>query len=507
LKNTIKSHLFRELPSVDELLRRSEISALVVEHGTPAATDAARIVLGHIREEIASGLLDASALKLALKGVTEAVEAQLRQALRPSLRAVINATGVILHTNLGRAPLSDVAIEHIRQTAGCYSNLEFDIERGERGKRDVHVQRLFQKLLSSDAENAGLRPAGQSRAAVPASISTIVVNNNAAAVLLALNTLADGGEVIVSRGELVEIGGSFRIPDVMAKSGATLREIGTTNRTRIADYENAINERTRLLLRVHRSNFEISGFTEQASTEELVALATKRGIPLMEDLGSGALVDLENFGIHGETNVLNSLRTGVDILTYSGDKLLGGPQAGLISGRADLVACMRSNSLFRALRVDKLTYAALEATLLAYVKRDHDAIPVLKMMRLTKEEIGKRAEALATQVRSSESPHVSQKQRDIGHPQSNRASADLKIEVVDGESVIGGGAAPSSVLPTRLLALSCESLSADEVAARLRASAPAIVARVEDGRVLLDLRTVFAGQDALIVAALHRIAA
>ena len=302
--------------------------------------------------------------------------------------------------------------------------------------------------------------------------------------LLALNTLAEGGEVIVSRGELVEIGGSFRIPDVMAKSGATLREVGTTNRTRVADYEKAITERTRLLLRVHRSNFEITGFTEQASTAELVTLARQRGVPLMEDLGSGALVDLQSFGISGEPSVLDSLRAGVDIVTYSGDKLLGGPQAGLISGRADLVTRMRANSLFRALRVDKLTYAALEATLLAYVKRDHDSIPILRMMRLSKEEIGKRGEVLAAQVRSQK----------------------FEIEIADGESVIGGGAAPSSVLPTRLLALSCAGLSADELATRLRASDPPIIARVEQGRVLLDLRTVFANQDSIIAAALQRIA-
>jgi L-seryl-tRNA(Ser) seleniumtransferase len=260
--------------------------------------------------------------------------------------------------------------------------------------------------------------------------------------------------------------------------------VGTTNRTRVSDYEKAITERTRLLLRVHRSNFEITGFTEQASTSELVALASQRGLPLMEDLGSGALVDLQNFGINGEPSVLDSLRAGVDIVTYSGDKLLGGPQAGLISGRAELVSRMRANSLFRALRVDKLTYAALEATLLAYVKRDHDAIPTLRMMRLTKQEIGKRAESLAAQL------HLS----------------TLRIEITDGESVIGGGAAPSSVLPTRLLALSSSALSADELAGRLRASDPPIIARVEQARVLLDLRTVFADQDRLIVAALDRIA-
>src|SRR5208282_1035895 len=232
----------------------------------------------------------------------------------------------ILHTNLGRAPLGDAAIEHIRETAAGYSNLEFDLKDGSRGKRDVHVDRLFQRLLDQEVKSEGRTP-----------ISTIVVNNNAAAVLLALNTVAEGGEVIVSRGELVEIGGSFRIPDVMAKSGAILREVGTTNRTRATDYRGAITERTRLLLRVHRSNFEITGFTEQPSTAELVTLARERGIPLMEDLGSGALLDLRSVGVNGEPGVLDSLRSGVDIVTYSGDKLLGGPQAGLISGASKLV--------------------------------------------------------------------------------------------------------------------------------------------------------------------------
>jgi len=491
MKGAAKSELFRELPSVDELLRAPAVAALSSDvassldsnldsnQGLAAVTDAARAVLARLREEISSGLLDASALPIALEGIVGAIAAQLREALTHSLRPVINATGVILHTNLGRAPLAEAALGHLRETAGRFSNLEFDLEAGARGKRDAHVDRLFRSLLSEGAASAHMAtaasavPPGRSPAESSSAISTIVVNNNAAAVLLALNTLADGGEVIVSRGELVEIGGSFRIPDVMAKSGATLREVGTTNRTRAADYEKAITERTRLLLRVHRSNFEITGFTERASTAELVTIARERGLPLMEDLGSGALVDLQNFGISGEPSVLDSLRAGVDIVTYSGDKLLGGPQAGLISGRADLVARMRANSLFRALRVDKLTYAALEATLLAYVKCDHDAIPTLKMMRMTKQEIGGRAEALASQARSSK----------------------LSVDVIDGESVIGGGAAPSSVLPTRLLALSCEGLSADELAARLRGCDPPIIARVADGRVLLDLRTVFAEQD------------
>jgi L-seryl-tRNA(Ser) seleniumtransferase len=470
MTSAAKSELFRELPSVDEVLRTPGVEALVAGHGIAPVTDAARAVVTRVRGEIASGLLDGPGLRLALDDLGSALENQLRQALGHSLRPVINATGVILHTNLGRAPLAETALTHIRETAGRFSNLEFDMDAGERGKRDVHVDRLLRSLLNEVTRSG-------------AEVSSIVVNNNAAAVLLALNTLADRGEVIVSRGELVEIGGSFRIPDVMTKSGAILREVGTTNRTRTSDYERAITERTRLLLRVHRSNFEITGFTEQPSNAELVALARKRGIPLMEDLGSGALFDLRSVGISCEPGVLDSLRSGVDIVTYSGDKLLGGPQAGLISGSAELVRRMRSNSLFRALRVDKLIYAALEATLLAYVRRDHNAIPTLRMMRLTKNEIGERAEALSARI----------------------ATEKLKAEVVDGESLLGGGAAPSSVLPTRLLALTCDGLSANELAARLRTSDPPIISRVEEGRVLLDLRTVFPEQDIALAAALASI--
>jgi L-seryl-tRNA(Ser) seleniumtransferase len=483
---------YRKLPGVDELLRDAGLAALVSKEGKTAVADSCRLVLGRLREEIAAGHLDAVGVDLALSGMTGAVERQLRENLRYSLRTVINATGVILHTNLGRAPLSASALEHIRETAGTYSNLEFDLGCGERGKRDVHVDRLFRKLLFD--ESAELRSSGRAGAPVPtpadptgerrsAAVATIVVNNNAAAVLLALNTLAEGGEVIVSRGELVEIGGSFRIPEVMGKSGAILREVGTTNRTRIADYERAINERSKLLLRVHRSNFEITGFTEQPSIAELVALAQKHKLPLMEDLGSGVLFDLRAVGINDEPGVLDSLRSGVHVVTYSGDKLLGGPQAGLISGREDLVREMRGNSLFRALRVDKLTYAALEATLLAYVKRDYGAIPVLRMMELPKAEIARRAEALVAKLGSN-----------------------FKAELVDGESLLGGGSAPSALLPTKLIALTCPSFSADHLAARLRGSDPPVIARVEEGRVLLDLRTVLPEQDQALGHILVKIA-
>ena len=352
----------------------------------------------------------------------------------------------------------------------------------------MHVDRLFRKLLNDHVRRAAPGCPGEQDSPAQAgvtSISTIVVNNNAAAVLLALNSLADGGEVIVSRGELVEVGGSFRIPDVMSKSHAVLREVGTTNRTRITDYEHAINEKTRLLLRVHRSNFEITGFTEQPPISDLAELAGKRNIPLLEDLGSGSLFDLRAVGVEGESGVLDSLRAGVDVVSYSGDKLLGGPQAGMLSGRSDLIARMRANSLFRALRVDKLTYAALEATLLAYVRHDHEAIPALRMMRLSKADVEKRAAAIMENA--------------------SLALAPLQIEVINGESVIGGGAAPSAVLPTRLLAVTCHGLSADEISVRLRASDPPIVARVEDGRVLLDLRTVFPEQDEDVIAGLQKL--
>jgi L-seryl-tRNA(Ser) seleniumtransferase len=468
VKTETKAALYRKLPSVDEVVRRPTLASLVSQEGLITVTDAARSVLMSLREEIGAGRLDENGIDLALPGLDRAVERTVQQALSYSLRTVINATGVILHTNLGRAPLTVSALEHIRETAAGYSNLEFDTDSGERGKRDVHVDRLFRRLLGEG----------------PAEISTIVVNNNAAAVLLALNTLAEGGEVIVSRGELVEIGGSFRIPDVMTKSNAVLREVGTTNRTRVLDYEHAITDKTRLLLRVHRSNFEITGFTEQPRLDELVELSRKRKIPLVEDLGSGALIDLDSLGITGEPSVPDSLRAGVDLVTYSGDKLLGGPQAGILSGRSDLIARMRSNSLFRALRVDKLTYAALEATLMAYVKGDHDAIPAIRMMRLSKAEVGKRAEAVAAKVQSSK----------------------VTAEAIDGESVIGGGAAPSALLPTRLLAVAVEGLGADELAERLRLSNPPIVARVEEGRVLLDLRTVFPEQDEAVVRAFGQIA-
>jgi L-seryl-tRNA(Ser) seleniumtransferase len=466
-----QSHLFRLLPSVDELLRNPQLEALSRREGRAVTLECARAALEQLRADIAAGELGEEQIKAGLDDLPRDVEQRLKYSLSYSLRPVINATGVILHTNLGRAPLSRAALERAVEVAQGYSNLEFDLATGERGKRDVHVDRLFAKLLNTPERE----------------VSTIVVNNNAAAVLLALNSLAEGGEVLVSRGELVEIGGSFRIPDIMAKSGAALREVGTTNRTRISDYERAVTDRTRLLLRVHRSNFQIVGFTERPSLEELVALGSKHNVPVLEDLGSGELFDLRNVSVRGEPMIAGSLRAGVDIVTYSGDKLLGGPQAGIISGNRELVAKIRANPLFRAMRVDKMFYAALEATLLAYLREDYDSIPALRMMRISVEELAGRAERMAKQLRSS--------------------CPKLHIEVFESRSVLGGGAAPGSTLPARVLAIESTCMNADELCARLRQWETPIIARVEEGRVLLDLRTVEPEQEGKVVAALEGIAA
>ena len=468
-----KSDFLRQLPSVDELVREPVIAALTETSGRATTADAARAVLARLREEIAAGHLDAKGVEMALAGIAGAVERQLHTATQSSLRAVVNATGVILHTNLGRAPLSTAAFDRMREVGAGYSNLEFDLETGERGRRDSHADRLFSTLFAQQVGDDA------------AELATVVVNNNAAAVLLSLNTLAEGGEAVVSRGELVEIGGSFRIPEVMQKAGVTLREVGTTNRTRIADYERAISERTRVLLRVHRSNFQMVGFTEQPALADLVVLGRTHKIPVMEDLGSGALFALRLLGINNEPGVAESLRAGVDVVTYSGDKLMGGPQAGILSGKKKVIAQIRKNPLFRALRVDKLTYAALEATLLAYIRQKTIEIPALAMMQMPAEEIRRRAEAIIAEL---------------------KPAAKLKAELCAGESVIGGGAAPGAKLPTALIALTHAELSADSLARRLREAEPlAIIARVEEGRVLLDLRTVFPAQDGYLAEKLNEL--
>ncbi|HMC60546.1 MAG TPA: L-seryl-tRNA(Sec) selenium transferase, partial [Candidatus Solibacter sp.] len=353
-----------------------------------------------------------------------------------------------LHTNLGRAPLGALAV------LPGYSNLEYDLARGRRGKRDVHLSGLLERLIGAPG---------------------IAVNNNAAAIFLALNELAAGGEAVVSRGELIEIGDGFRIPDIMARSGATLREVGTTNRTQIADYAAAINERTRLLLRVHPSNFRITGFTARVELRELVALGRERGVPVYEDLGSGCVVDLRPFGID-EPLVPDSLKSGAALVSFSGDKLLGGPQAGILAGQAETVARLRGNPLFRALRLDKVMYQALENTLRNLLLERWECVPALAMLRQSADQIRVRAERLAARM------------------------PGVRAEIVPGNSVIGGGATPEQTIPTWLIAVEC----ADVVQAerRLREGDPPIVARIEDGRLMLDLRTVLPDEEAAVERAL-----
>jgi L-seryl-tRNA(Ser) seleniumtransferase len=464
--------LLRSIPSVDELLTSAGLSELSSRVGRAHVVAATRAVLAALRKRIAEHPEDAS-IKLAPRELAEQligeVIADVEAALRPSLRPVINATGVVLHTNLGRAPISAQSFEHIRAAATQYSNLEYDLNSGARGARDVHTANLLQRLTGAEA--------------------AIVVNNNAAAVFLVLAALARGGEVIVSRGELIEIGDGFRIPDIMAESGAALREVGTTNRTRLADYERAINERTRLLLRVHRSNFHISGFTAQPALADLVKLGRKASLPVYEDLGSGCLADLSSSGVQ-EPVVRESIVAGVSVVSFSGDKLLGGPQAGIIAGEKELIARIRRHPMFRALRVDKLTIAALEATLLAYLRGSgatgHETIPALRMIQASAVEIGERAKKLVELLRSK------------------LPAGAAKLEVRDAESVIGGGSTPGQLLPTRVIVIESHRCSAAELEERLRRAAHGIpiIARVENDRLVLDLRTVFPEQESALVEGL-----
>jgi L-seryl-tRNA(Ser) seleniumtransferase len=452
--------LLRQIPAVDELLNRPRLRELEGRVGHRLVVEATRKVLQSLRQKISSGNL----ASISIEWLEEEILAEAEAGTELSLQPVINATGVILHTNLGRAPLAAEALAHLVRAAAGYCNLEYDLEHGERGRRDTHTDRLFGQLLG--AERA------------------LVVNNNAAAVFLALNTLAEGSEVIVSRGELIEIGGSFRIPDICAKSGAVLREVGTTNRTRTSDYASAINQHTRLLLRVHPSNFRVVGFTERPGLDELVRLAHQHSLLLMEDLGSGCLIDLAPWGVREEPPAGLSLKAGVDIVTFSGDKLLGGPQAGILVGKRQPLERVRENPLFRTLRVDKLTIAALEATVALYLQGRLDSLPALRMMRLAKKEITPRAVRLAERI---------------------SARPGFTAVVRDGESVIGGGSTPGQALATSLVAVRHSQHSAAMLEETLRHHQPAVIGRVEQDEFILDLRTVLDGQDDLIAQAFERV--
>ncbi|HEY7825576.1 MAG TPA: L-seryl-tRNA(Sec) selenium transferase [Candidatus Acidoferrales bacterium] len=453
----------RDIPSVDEMMQRPRLRALAETAGREMVLRATRNALAEMRAQLQDEGAHPEA-KFDMAAVEARIARDTEKILAPSLRRVINATGVILHTNLGRAPLSAASVQRIAEAAGHYTNLEYDLAGGRRGRRDVHTAQMLTELAGAE--------------------SAIVVNNNAAAVFLVLHTLAKGAEVIVSRGELIEIGDGFRIPDIMAESGAILREVGTTNRTRLRDFERAINAQTRLLLRVHPSNFRITGFTERPSLEELVSLGRRSGLPVYEDLGSGCLADLQSSGMQ-EPLVGESCRAGASVVTFSGDKLLGGPQAGIIAGEKEIVERVRRNPLFRALRVDKLTIAALEATLLAYLRDAQDEIPVLWMIRQSCEEIARRAAAFAGQLRAA-------------------LPKDVSVELRPGFSVVGGGSTPDQQIPTELIVISSQRHSAARLEERLRKmeGGVPVVARIEEQRLVLDLRTVFPEEESALLTAI-----
>jgi len=459
----------RVLPQVHAVLEREEVRRVVERHGRPFVTALARERLTALRRLVRTGRMDAAALGSAVQELPAWIEETAAARTTSSLRPVINATGVVLHTNLGRAVLPEAAVRRMAEVARSYTTLEYDLGRGARGARSAHLDRCFDLLFPGKAFH--------------------VVNNNAAAVLLALNTLAEGREVVVSRGELVEIGGSFRIPDVMSKSGATLREVGTTNKTRLADYERAIGPRTGLILKVHPSNYRIVGFTAQATLQEVARLGRRRRIPVLMDQGSGNLLDLRPHGVLGEPSVLDALADGADVVCFSGDKMLGGPQAGIIVGRRELVEPMKKNSLTRALRADKITYAALETVLLEHARGAAAAsLPVLRMVTMTAAAIDERARRFMERVGA-------------------RAGGRLALAVVPGQSVSGGGSAPGEGLPTFLLEVRAAGRSARAIESALRLGKTPVLARIEAGRVLLDLRTVPDDREEALAEALLELAA
>ncbi len=453
--------LLRALPGVDALVTRVAGHAALAGIPRRRLTEAAREVLAAERRRVIEGAAPAAAT---LEALAERVVTRLSQSGVFSLARVVNATGVVLHTNLGRALLSPLARERLQAVVGVYCNLEMDVSRKERGSRYAHVDALLQRLTGGQA--------------------SLVVNNCASAVLLALESLARGKEVIVSRGELIEIGGEFRIPDIMRRSGATLREVGTTNRTHLKDYAQAISSETGLLLKVHTSNYRVVGFTASVSSRELADLGRERDVPVMEDLGSGCLVDLRRFGFPYEPTVPEVVASGVDLVSFSGDKLLGGPQAGIVVGKSGLIGRLAQNPLNRALRIDKLTVAALEATLYAYDAGDAlETIPTLRMLTEAQSAIRRRARGLLRRL-------------------SPETQARLGVALVDATSQVGGGALPTVELPTAALALGTRERPAHVLDERLRMGQPPVLGRVLDDRLLLDFRTILPADIPALAAAL-----
>ena len=435
----------RQIPKVDVLLQTADISALLAQYPRELVVDAIRVVLQRLRAE----MLRQETPESGDAAVAEQTRREIERRQGRHLKRVINGTGIIVHTNLGRSNLSQAAIAAVVEAAEAYSNLEYDLDKGRRGSRYSHVEGILQELLGCEA--------------------ALVVNNNAAAVLLVLTALAQGKEAIISRGELVEIGGSFRIPDVIQQGGCILREVGATNRTHLRDYEQAISEETGMLLRVHTSNYRVVGFTKTATLSELKALSLKAGVPLVEDMGSGLLVKLPQPGLDDEPTVQESLAAGVDVVTFSGDKLLGGPQAGVIVGKRALLDRIKSHPLHRAVRVDKMTLAALEATLMhyRYEREAFQQIPTLQKIVMPPELLRQRAEALSELLRQ----------------------ASISAQVIQECSQVGGGALPAQNLPTYCVAITAPDWSANDIELRLRQAPPPIIGRIVNERFLLDVRT------------------
>lgn len=452
----------RGLPSIDRVLAEDVFVEIEAQLGRDTAVRVAREAVDSVRSRIErlDGLDDGALMQQ----VISVASATLDKESSTGVRRVINATGVIIHTNLGRSPLSEAAINAVAENASGYCALEFDLETGKRGRRGERAEALIRQLTGAEA--------------------AVIVNNCAAAAFLTLKVLAAGKEVVISRGELVEIGGDFRVPDVLAESGAVLREVGTTNRTKLADYERSIGDNTGLLLRVHPSNFRVIGFTATPTNAELAGLADERGIPFVEDAGSGALIDLSECGLGDEPVITRSIADGVDVVLFSGDKLLGGVQAGFIVGKAELVDRVRKHPLYRALRVDKLAYAAIEATLGSFARSKHlEEVPTLRMLAQSPDVVLRRSRELVASIGSG-----------------------LKVEIIEGESVIGGGSAPDAKPKTWLIAIERDGASADELAASLRRRHVPVVSRIADDKLLLDLRTVFEDEENELANAIGELA-
>ena len=448
--------LLRQIPKVDELMKQPLLLSLCESVPSQTVTQAVRQVLEDLRKDILSGKIEEMP---SVEALCAGIVSDASRQAEPSLKKVINATGIILHTNLGRACISARAAAAAQEVAQSYSTLEYNLQAGRRGTRYSHVESLLCKLTGAE--------------------SALVVNNNAAAVLLILSDMAQGGQVNTSRGELVEIGGSFRVPDIMEACGAELKEVGTTNKTHLRDYDRAITEKTRALMKVHTSNYRIVGFSETPTLPELAELAHSRGLPVIEDLGSGCLVDLQQFGIYGEPTVQDSVRAGVDVVSFSGDKLLGGPQAGIIVGKKAIVDKLKKHPLTRAMRVDKMTLAALEATLRSYEIGAYNEIPTIAMLAVTQDQLRAKADALCGLM----------------------TAVGIAAEVVPTEGQVGGGSVPTQMLKSFAVAVQPAGVNLDQLEANLRMGRPAIVGRINHDRFLLDVRTLKESDYADIVKA------